>query len=136
MTRPMPTQPSSTLKGTMHMQKKRRNTSFRLQRELCSSLAFLSVPLFLIVFLSLSPTFVFSCGHCPFESTQSPQAEMFPKLFKNYYFLSFSISLYYIFTLKSFFSFWQVLNFSTCNLMLLVKPYPFSRFCSPSDTNT
>ncbi|KAA8586925.1 hypothetical protein FQN60_000761 [Etheostoma spectabile] len=34
----MPTQPSSTLRATMHTQKKRKNTSFRLQKELRSSL--------------------------------------------------------------------------------------------------
>lgn len=41
--RPTLTQPSSTLRATMHTQKKRKNISFRLQRELCLWSLFFSV---------------------------------------------------------------------------------------------
>lgn len=75
-TRLTPTQPSSMLRATMHTQKKRKNTSFRLQRELCSSLP----PLFL--FQSLYPFFSLSVSSfssppltsAPVMTTRNPQA--------------------------------------------------------------
>lgn len=51
---PTPTRPSSTPRATTHTQKRRKNTSFRLQRELCSS----SSPLLASVSVALSPVFL------------------------------------------------------------------------------
>lgn len=51
---PTPTQPSSMLRATMHTRKKRKNTSFRLQRELCGSFP-LSLFKSLYLFFSVSP---------------------------------------------------------------------------------
>lgn len=52
-TRPTPTRPSSTLRATTRTQRKRKNTSFRLQREPWSSLLPLSVSVYLSFFFSL-----------------------------------------------------------------------------------
>lgn len=54
-TRPTPIRPSSTPRATTHTQKKRKNTSFRLQRELSHSLPLLSVSLYLLTFSHPTP---------------------------------------------------------------------------------
>lgn len=84
-TRPTPTQPSSTLRATMRTQKKRKNTSFRLQGELCSSL----LPPFnpcisFSLSLSVSPFSSPPLTTAPIVSTRNPQAAQ-PVFF--YYYL-------------------------------------------------
>lgn len=89
-TRPTPTRPSSTPRATTHTQKKRKNTSFRLQRELChsrpppsliSSLSMSSCSLwhpFSLLFFSLLPLTTAPPPSCQ-RGTCRRSTERFPK---------------------------------------------------------
>lgn len=133
--RPTPTRPSSTLRATMHTQKKRKNTSFRLQRELCSSLLPLSLfrSLYLFFSLSVSPVSSPPLTTAPVLSTRNPQAvhrqRGSPSVFLLLPFVE-PISIIYILSFLSFFlSFlWQPVF--TGSLPLLLKSSPFSYFSS------
>lgn len=127
-TRPTLTQPSSTLKATMHTQKKRKNTSFRLQRELSGSFPF---PLWVSVSLFLCLPFFFStCDPCPHHDNEEPAgcplAEKFPERFPIIAFVE-PISVVPVFSFISFlFLFWQPV--STGSLPLLPMRSPLSYF--------
>lgn len=116
--RPTPTQPSSTLRATMHTQRKRKNTSFRLQGELCSSPRPPIFPLFqslyLLFSLAVSPFSSPPLTTAPIMTTRNPQAqstdrEVPPSVFPV---VAFRWSNFIPFTscpllLYPFFSFWQ-----------------------------
>ena len=138
---PTLTQPSSTLRATMHMQKKRKNTSFRLQRELCRSrlplfLVLISVYLFLSFRLSL---FFSSSHHCPSRVNEEPAGSPYrevPQMFSQYClllnpFLSFPSYSFFLYH----FYFFVAAGF-TGSLLLLLKLPPLSYFSFIFDMKT